>query len=220
MRLRKRVKKLLGEVAYRFSPGKVSDARVVEVPAFHALGPGDVAIDCGANCGLITRVLAANGATVHAFEPNPGSFAKLTEAVRDFPEVVCHNAAVLDRAGRMNLYLHLNYDRNPDRFSEGSTLMAGKRNADEDRAVEVEVVDLVAFILGLDRRVNLLKVDIEGAEYDLLDGLIERGAIDRCDQVFVETHANSIPELMPRDAALRERIARMGLGGKIDLNWI
>lgn len=67
---------------------------------------------------------------------------------------------------------------------------------------------------------KLLKVDIEGAEYDLLNGLIDRGAMDRIEAVFVETHAHSIPSLVPVDKALRDRIDKLGLGGKIDLNWI
>ncbi|MFM7443241.1 MAG: FkbM family methyltransferase, partial [Tabrizicola sp.] len=35
------------------------------------LRPGDVAVDCGANRGDVTAVLAASGAVVHAFEPDP-----------------------------------------------------------------------------------------------------------------------------------------------------
>jgi FkbM family methyltransferase len=220
MSLRKRMKQLLGNVVYRFNPGRVSQVRDVAIPAFHDLGPGDLAIDCGANRGLIARILGANGAEVHAFEPNPDAYAALVDAVRDLPNVHCHNAAVLDRPGRMTLFLHLNYDRNPERFSEGSTLIAEKRNVDESRGVEVEVVDLVQFVLDLGRPVQLLKVDIEGAEYDLLEGMIARGALERVEKVFVETHARAIASLVPRDQALRARIAELGLGDKIDMNWV
>jgi FkbM family methyltransferase len=220
MTLKKSLKRAFGSIAYRLNPGKPEKTREVTIPLFHQLGPGDIAIDCGANLGAITKVLGAHGATVHAFEPNPDAFRVLTEQTAAMPNVHRHNQAVLDRPGEMTLYLHLNYALNPERFSSRSSLIAEKRNVDEAGGVKVKVIDLVDFILRLDRPVKLLKVDIEGAEYDLLNGLIDRGAMDRVEAVFVETHAHSIPSLVPVDRALRARIEKLGLGGKIDLNWI
>ncbi|MEO6299911.1 MAG: hypothetical protein ABIV25_00150 [Paracoccaceae bacterium] len=70
----------------------------------------------------------------------------------------------------------------------------------------------------LGRAVALLT--IEGAEYAILSGLIDRSVIDRIEAIFVETHAHAIPSLQAVDNALRQRIADLGLTGKIDLNWI
>lgn len=219
MGMRKWLKRLGGEVVYRLKPGRAEHERAVEQPEFHALRPGDIAIDCGANLGAITRILAASGAEVHAFEPNPDAFALLSKAVADRPNVHLHPQAVLDRPGRLTLHLHMNYDRNPERFSSGSSLIAEKRNVDGARGVEVEVIDLVAFIAALDRPVKLLKIDVEGAEYDILHALLDRGVIDRVEKIFVETHAHAIPSLRETDARLRARIAEAGLERKIDLNW-
>jgi FkbM family methyltransferase len=219
MNLKKTLKRLMGEVVYRLKPGQAEHARVVDIPAFHALRPGDIAIDCGANLGAITRILAAGGATVHAFEPNPDAFGVLRAAVGAMPNVHLHAAAVLDAPGQMTLHLHMNYDRNPERFSSGSSLIAEKRNVDGARGVDVQVIDLVAFIAGLPGPVKLLKIDIEGAEYAILHALIDRGVIDRVARIFVETHAHAIPSLRETDVLLRQRIADLGLGGKIDLNW-
>lgn len=220
MSFRKTIKRLGGEIVYRLKPGHSPRNRIVDIPEFHALRPGDIAIDCGANHGLISRILGANGATVHAFEPNPDVFRYLVANTKALPAVICHQQAVLDKPGQMTLFLHLNYGRNPERFACASSLIAEKRNVSESRGVEVEVIDLSAFILALDRPVRLLKVDIEGAEYQLLNGLIDSGAMDRVERVFVETHARMISSLAPADAALRARIAALGLEQKIDLNWI
>ena len=38
----------------------------------------DVVFDCGANVGDVTAPLAATGATVHAFEPDPFAFGQLS----------------------------------------------------------------------------------------------------------------------------------------------
>lgn len=219
MRLKKTLKRVFGDILYRVRPGRSERERVVDIAAFHALGPGDIAIDCGANLGAITRILAANGAEVHAFEPNPDAFAILRARTAHLPSVQCHPCAVLDTAGRMVLHLHVNYARNPERFSSGSSLMGDKRNVDDRGGVPVDVIDLVAFIAGLDRPVKLLKIDVEGAEYAILHALIDRGVINRVERVFVETHAHAIASLRDTDAALRRRIAELGLWGKIDLNW-
>lgn len=38
---------------------------------FANIGSQDITIDCGANVGLITEILAARSRVVYAFEPNP-----------------------------------------------------------------------------------------------------------------------------------------------------
>jgi FkbM family methyltransferase len=63
--------------------------------------------------------------------------------------------------------------------SSRSSLIAEKRNVDETGGVQVRVIDLVAFIEKLGRPIKLLKVDIEGAEYALLNGLIDLIAISQ-----------------------------------------
>ncbi|MDZ4095744.1 MAG: FkbM family methyltransferase [Paracoccaceae bacterium] len=219
MAVKKWIKRIVGNLIYRLNPGQAERERTVVQPEFHALKPGDIAIDCGANLGAITRILAATGAEVHAFEPNPDAFAVLSEVTAGMPNVHRHQKAVLDTPGRLTLHLHVNYARNPERFSSGSSLIGEKRNVDATRGVEVEVVDLVSFIAALDRPVKLLKIDIEGAEYAILHALLDHGVIDRVEKIFVETHAHAIPSLRQTDAALRARIAKMGLDEKIDLTW-
>jgi len=221
MNLRKKLKKIGGEIVYRLKPGRRSSVEEARAhPAFAALGAGDIAIDCGANHGVITAAMAANGAEVHAFEPNPDAFAVLTERFKGAPNVRLYPQAVLDKPGTMTLFLHLNYARNPARFSQGSSLFAEKRNVSESGGVEVGVIDLSAFIGGLGRPVKLVKIDVEGAEYAILNGLIDSGMIHRVDQLLVETHASMIESLRLADTELRARIHELGLGEKIDLNGI
>ena len=86
--------------------------------------------------------------------------------------------------------------------------------------MDVEVIDFPAFVRGLGRPVKLLKVDIEGAEYILLNALIDAGLMDRIEKVYVETHAHAIPSLKEADRLLRLRLKTLGLTEKIDLNWV
>ena len=83
----------------------------------------------------------------------------------------------------------------------------------------VECIDLDAFIRGLERRVRILKLDIEGSEIAVLNRLMDTGAIHLVDVVVVETHERLSPDLQISTDALRKRIAAEGLETKIRLDW-
>jgi hypothetical protein len=52
-------------------------------------------------------------------------------------------------------------------------------------------------------------MDIEGAEVPVIEKLIETGAIERVENVFVETHEKRIPALAERTRRLRNRLENM-----------
>jgi FkbM family methyltransferase len=183
------------------------------------LGPGDLCIDCGANVGAVAARMGVRGARVHAFEPNPDIFPRLRDAVAHLPNVICHQNAVSDRDGTVRLFKHEDYAADREHHSLSSSTLSDKRNLSASDYFEVEAVDLARFIANLGRPVNLLKIDIEGAEYQLLDHLLDAGAFELIERAVVETHVGKVPGLADRDAALRARIAAAGLGSRIDLDW-
>lgn len=138
------------------------------------LGDGMIVFDVGANVGELTLLfsrLAAGGA-VHAFEPAPDAFEALRSAVeRERAANVTLNAAALaDRPGsvRLNCY---------DGPFHAFTSMADRPLADYGvdagpaRPVDVEATTLDAYCeaKGVDR-IDLLKIDVEGAELQVLRG--------------------------------------------------
>lgn len=193
-----------------------------EVTAFDEfvakLGPGDVAIDCGANVGKFTVPMAKTGATVYAFEPNPDAYAELVKATASYPNVKALQAAATTEPGPVKLYLHRYSEDDPVHFSSGSTLVAGKRNVREDHFTMVEGVPFAEFVRDLGARVRLLKMDIEGAEVAILNRLLDEGLHERIDQVFVEVHDRQNKSLAEPTRRLRERLAVLG-AGHIRLDW-
>lgn len=187
--------------------------------AFRALGPGSVAIDCGANVGVYTALMAERGATVYAFEPNPHAFAVLSERFAQRANVHCSDAAVSDRTGRAPLFLHRDSATEPLRSSTGSSLLATKPNVSPDRMVEVETIDLDAFVRGLGRRIALLKLDVEGVEIAILRRLLETGTVDLIDAVLVEMHDERIPSLLEEGRDLRAALAARG-ARHVRLDWV
>jgi FkbM family methyltransferase len=191
----------------RWRLGLTPEARSRRALVRLGLGPGDLGVDCGANVGDMTQVLAMGGATVHAFEPNPHAFAVLERRFRGWQSVVCHNAAAGCRNGRAALYLHENSASNEVLWSNGSSLLSEKPNVSHDRSVDVDVVDLADFLLGLGREVRVLKMDIEGAEVEVLTHLLATGTLERVREAFIETHEKKIPALAGATQALRSRLA-------------
>jgi FkbM family methyltransferase len=183
------------------------------------LRPGDVAIDCGANVGLVTRRLARPGVIVYAFEPNPYAFAELQARFHGRPNVHCRNQGVLDTNGAFSLYLHQFSAQAPVKWSTGSSLLANKGNVDPAAAVEVEVIDLAQFVLDLNRRVAVLKLDVEGVEYRILNRMLDAGALGWIDHILVEAHEKRMPALAQEAARVRQRLDAAGIT-HIDWSWI
>ncbi|MFM2391264.1 MAG: hypothetical protein RLZZ437_2819 [Pseudomonadota bacterium] len=196
---------------WRRVTGAKARARAAAEAAFDAalaaLKPGDLAVDLGANVGLFTARMAATGADVVAFEPDPHAFALLSDRVGALPNVTLVPAAAGDAAGTLTLFRHRDFAAGPDRRTTSSSIVAGKRNMDETGGVEVEVIDFAAWLAAQNRPVALLKIDIEGAEVALLERLLATPQADLVACAFVETHERVIPHLRARTSALKTMAA-------------
>jgi FkbM family methyltransferase len=189
------------------------------------LGPGDVVLDCGANVGDICQPLAETGAEVHAFEPDPFAFARLSERVAGYDNVHLHNAAVGPESGTIKLMRAANFDDNPKGGSVKSTVIPGGRNINEAQgdAIDVQLLSLPDFIGDLTRdgrTVAFLKMDIEGAELQLLEDMLARDLFEHIGLTVAETHERKFRDLRPRFRALREAVAAKYPITKVNLDWI
>jgi FkbM family methyltransferase len=121
------------------------------------LRPGMVAVDAGANIGIFTLAMArlvGESGEVHAFEPEPGNAALLEENVRrnDLEgTVTVVRSALGEEAGSVSI------STGPDAASAYVS----------DGGVEVPRLRLDDYPLS---RLDLLKLDIEGAELGALRG--------------------------------------------------
>lgn len=82
----------------------------------------------------------------------------------------------------------------------------------ESRSYEVEALSLPGLMqrLGVPQ-VDLLKLDLEGAEYDLLNA-VSAADLAPFRQIFVEFHHNAVPHLTPADTQARvHKLESLGL---------
>lgn len=159
------------------------------------LGPNSLCLDFGANLGEFTERLARTGAEVHAFEPDPHTFGALKARVAQFPNVKIHNAAVGAEAGTLTMERHALFDEDPDKYSVGTSAFASILGQAGGACFEVEMVGFHDFIAAFDRPVDLVKMDIEGAEAAVLEALLQRPTAQPIRAIFVETHEPQMPEL-------------------------
>lgn len=143
-----------------------------ELRVLHALPgrPFDVAVDIGAALGSYTWVLERKARDVIAFEPGSLHFAHVNAASM-WSRVRVVNAAVGAAPGTAELITP--GDTNDGRhMATLSTRNPVTRAARATKAV-VRVVTLDGFLaetVGMDRRLDLLKIDVEGFENAVLEG--------------------------------------------------
>ncbi|HEX7808284.1 MAG TPA: FkbM family methyltransferase, partial [Thermoanaerobaculia bacterium] len=131
---------------------------------------GMIVFDVGAHVGELTLLFARGAGRVHAFEAGRRSFERLTAACHEQRNVVLNHVAVSDREGEIALNV---YD---DAYLAWST-QANRPLANYGIDVKPVSVERVPAIT-LDRycelhditQIDLLKIDVEGAELQVLIG--------------------------------------------------
>ncbi len=148
----------------------------------------------------------------YAFEPYPPNFAKLCQKYGQRPEVILSNQAAATADGTSKLFLHqsLHHQAGAD---EGGTLESSKNNIDHHQFVEVPTVDLARFIKDTFTPDDelILKLDIEGAEYDILEQMVANQSIDYIDNLYCEWHQHKTNITIERHQALIKKLATAGL---------
>ena len=113
--------------------------------------------DVGANIGVYSTAFASRGAQVYAFEPNPHNYSLLKRNTEGLTNVHCRQNAIGNGLGKISIE-----DFNPEESGNYGT-MSTKHN----RGVEVDLMALDYLDIPIP---NLLKIDVEGAELDVLLG--------------------------------------------------
>jgi FkbM family methyltransferase len=142
--------------------------------AFTTENPSPIVIDGGANMGFFTLATLRDhpGARVTAFEPDPAILAVLTEnlANNGAPRVKVVDAALGANDGTMGF--------TPDGRAGGALTGAGA----------VTTVRVERLSRHLDAEVDFLKLNIEGAELDVLREAESAGRLRRVRAMVIEYH--------------------------------
>lgn len=141
-----------------------------------------VIFDCGANIGisvLYFKMLYPES-TIVAFEPNPNLYALLDKNVKDnhLKNIELHKEAVSGEAGEISFFINENL---------GSFLSSKFQHRGGDKEIHVPAV-LLSKILEKYPRIDLLKMDIEGSEFEVMHELQQKQLFVRIPLIIVEYH--------------------------------
>src|SRR6187399_2441950 len=189
------------------------------LPWLFWLNKNSVVIDCGANTGKISSFLSITGATVYAFEPDPIAFESLQRNCGKRKNIHCINKGVWDKNTRIKLFRHAEMKQNEQAFTVGSSIVDTKKNISPASFVEIEVINLIEFIQSLKYKVDLIKIDVEGAEIGILQSIILQDAHKLFKTMYVETHETKIPG-QKEDLEKIELLMKQKGIANIKLNWI
>lgn len=151
-----------------------------------------VFVDCGARIGetidiLLNKRPEMKGCDVYFFECNENHFKTLEDIVENNKDYnfTLRKEAVWDKDEIKDFYL-----TNDIWGDLGCTLKPEKREKmDKNNPTSVQCIDFSNFIktLGDDKKI-IVKLDIEGAEYEVIQSLIDSGAINLISELYVEFH--------------------------------
>ncbi len=126
----------------------------------------DVVIDIGANIGWFTTQFADEGKQCHAFEPNPHVFNKLKkncELNGIEKKCILNNCAVGKNTGKIKFFTFKNLHHGLCSISDF--------NREDKEEINVNITTLYGYLAKNNiSKIDLIKVDVEGAELDVLEG--------------------------------------------------
>ncbi len=148
----------------------------------------DFFIDGGANVGSVSRkalqAVSNPNLKIFAFEPDPMALVQL-QSIHD-PRIEILDTAIWINKSEKFLYRHKEFVYNASTTS--STLIASKSNVSASSGIAVKTIDISDFVKEYEPLSLIMKLDIEGAEYEVLNHLISEGTISRFNSIFCEYH--------------------------------
>lgn len=183
-------------------------------------------IDGGAHKGEALEVLLdkredLQGCVAHFFEPNPDLIPELVEMgnTNERYDIKVHHSALWIENGEIDFLESI------ARWNTLASTVVGSMNEiwglklDRDNPKKVPSISLSNFLEELSEDDYIVvKLDIEGSEYFVIEDLFKTGEINKIDELFIEWHDHFFPHLKQKGNELRTKLSQTGI--KINNDWM
>jgi len=132
------------------------------------------------------------------FEPAPKLYKEAVRRFKNNKKVFINNLAVDINDGRKKLYI--SYHKNSRKLKFCPTLVKNKKKVkklgSKSEFVYVKTINFSKYIIDNFKESDeiVLKIDIEGKEYDLLEHMINTGAIKYINKLYCDWHYDGMCE--------------------------
>lgn len=161
----------------------------------YPLDPTSIVLDVGGFEGNFAAALYARyGCMIHVFEPVPAFFCGLQERFAGNTNIILHPFGLGGRTETVTMSLAAN---------GSSHVKAGGCN----QPISAQIRSFEEFMATSNiERIDLMKINIEGAEFDLLDHMLDAGRVKIIQDLQVQFH-RFVPDACRRRRAIRRRVA-------------
>lgn len=138
-------------------------------------------------------IFSRYGSTIHIFEP-VADFAKKTEQrFRGNKKIFVHDFGLAKADGSANISVN---GTDSSLYKKGQELVPSR------------FVEAIEFMHNNNiKKIDLMKINIEGGEYDLLEHLVETGFVRNIDNIQVQFH-DFVPKAQQRMAMIQENLQK------------
>ena len=153
--------------ALELKTGKIFEKFETEL-AKKEIKRNDIVLDIGANIGYFTLIfskLVGDNGKVYAFEPEPNNFAILKKniEINNIHNVILIQKAISDISKKISFYI-CDYNHAQHRAYPSP-------RCDKEITVDSITIDEYFSESKFSRKINFVKIDVEGSEYDVINGL-------------------------------------------------
>ncbi len=154
----------------------------------YPLSETSIVLDVGGYEGNWCAQIAARfNSNIFVFEPVPAFYETIRARFASNPRVKVYNFGLSGKSEAQTISL----------LADGSSAFRGGANQ-----IRIELVDICDFLERAQINViDLIKINIEGAEYPLLTRMLDTGVVEKCKDIQIQFH-----NFVPNAEILRERI--------------
>ena len=159
----------------------------------YPLTPDSVVFDCGGYKGDWTQLIDdLYGSTIYIFEPVGEFYLHIRDRFINRNNIKIFNYGLHSETASMEIARQEN---------------ASSMFIDSKLKEHIELMDVVSFVnTHKINKIDLMKINIEGGEFDLLDRIIESGLIHNIQSLQIQFH-QFVPGAIQRRKSIRENLA-------------
>ncbi len=176
---------------------------------FNNLNSDSIVVDMGAHIGQVSEFISDKyNSNIFAYEPNPTLFKILKEKFKNKTKVQIYNQAISNSINSNKLYSTTNVKINEINESLKYSMEFEKKNIDKNNYISVNVITIKDLLCQFNQ-IDVLKINIEGHEYKILDDIINNK--NKIKKVVCQLHGDYVPHLKKQHVELLNYLKKNNL---------